>query len=129
MEKKIVHTEHAPAAIGPYSQAVILNNMVYCSGQIALKPGTSELVSNDIEEETGQVMENLKSILQAAGSSLNDVVKCTIYLAEMSSFEAVNRIYGECFPQHPPARETVVVKTLPKAANVEISCIAFCPKG
>lgn len=129
MEKKIVHTEHAPPAIGPYSQAVILNKMVYCSGQIALKPGTSELESSSIEKETEQVLENLKSILQAAGSSLNDVIKCTIYLSDMSSFEAVNRIYGEYFPQHPPARETVAVKTLPKAANVEISCMAFCPKG
>lgn len=129
MEKKIVYTEHAPPAIGPYSQAVILNNVVYCSGQIAIRPGTTELVSSNIEEETEQVLENLKAILKEAGSELTDVVKCTIYLADMSNFEAVNRVYGTYFPNYPPARETVAVKKLPKSANVEISCIANCTKG
>lgn len=129
MVQKIISTEHAPPALGAYSQAVILNNVVYCSGQIALKPGTTELVSMDIEGETKQVLENLKAILKAAGSELTDVVKCTIYLSDMSDFEAVNRVYGTYFPKQPPARETVAVKELPKAVNVEISCIAHCPKG
>lgn len=124
MSKVIVHTDNAPEAIGPYSQAVISNGMVYCSGQIALDPKTMEIVADDVEGQTRQVMSNLEAVLLAAGSGFGHVVKCSIFLADMDDFAVVNEIYGTHFPNDPPARETVAVKTLPKEVLVEISCIA-----
>ncbi len=124
MAKLIVETVLAPSAIGPYSQAVIHNQIVYCSGQIALNPKTMEIVVGGIEEQTKRVMENLKEVLKESGSNFSKVLKCTIFLADMSDFPVVNEIYGSYFDSRPPARETVAVKTLPKNALVEISCIA-----
>lgn len=124
MTQRIVSTDKAPAAIGPYSQAVIHEGLVYCSGQIALIPDTMEIVEGGIEEQAEQVMNNLSEVLNAAGSSFSKVLKCTIYLKNMDDFAAVNRIYGSRFPENPPARETVAVRTLPKDVLVEISCIA-----
>ncbi|MCC5927507.1 MAG: RidA family protein [Bacteroidetes bacterium] len=122
--KQIISTSDAPAAIGPYSQAVICNGMVYCSGQIPLDPVSMEFVSTEIQAQTEQVMANLKAVLEAAGSGFDKVVKCSIFLASMEDFAKVNEIYARYFPENPPARETVAVKTLPKNALVEISCIA-----
>lgn len=123
--KKIVKTDKAPSAIGPYSQAVIINNILYCSGQIALDPRSMEMVGNSIEDQTKQVMINIEQILLEAGSNFSKVVKCSIFLESMDDFKIVNEIYGSYFKENPPARETVEVSTLPKKAKVEISCIAF----
>ena len=125
MSKKIINTSNAPAPIGPYSQAVQVDNMLFISGQVALKPGTSDLANADIIEETHQVMKNLKSILLAAGVDFNAVVKATIFLSDMELFGQVNEVYGKYFKGDFPARETVAVKGLPKNANVEISMIAI----
>ena len=124
MAKEIINTPNAPAPIGPYNQAILTGNMLYVSGQIALKPGTTELVNADIIEETHQVMQNLKSILAAASMDFNQVVKTTIFLSDMELFGQVNEIYGKYFEGEFPARETVAVKGLPKNVNVEISMIA-----
>ncbi len=125
MLKKIVKTDKAPAAIGPYSQAVVHQNTIYCSGQIALNPETTELESENVEEQTTQVMKNIEQILLEAGSSFSKVLKCSIFLADMNDFSAVNEIYGSYFPEQPPARETVEVSRLPKDVKIEISCIAY----
>jgi len=122
---KFVKTKEAPKAIGPYSQAIVVNGMVYTSGQIALNTN-GEMVGNDVETQTHQVMKNLQFVLQAAGSAYNDVIKTTIFLADMDDFLKVNKIYAEYFGSHKPARSTVAVKTLPKNALVEIDCIALC---
>ncbi len=122
--KKIVSTANAPEAIGPYSQAVIHNDILYCSGQIALIPESMNIVDGGIEEQTKQVMKNIEAILSEAGSSMNKVLKCSIFLDDMADFATVNEIYGSYFKNNPPARETVAVKTLPKNVLVEISCIA-----
>ncbi len=124
MKKTIVTTDKAPSAIGPYSQAVIHNGMVYVSGQIALDPESMEVVGDSVEEQALQVMKNLSAVLKAAGCSLEDVLKCTLYLADMGDFQKVNSIYGRYFQEDPPAREAVAVKTLPKNVQVEISCFA-----
>ncbi len=121
---KSVSTDSAPQAIGPYSQAVKVGDFIYTSGQIALTP-EGAMVQNDIRLQTGQVMRNLKEVLEAAGSSLQNVIKTTIFLADMDDFAAVNEVYGEWFGDHRPARSTVAVKTLPKNALVEIECIAL----
>lgn len=126
MEKKIIHTDKAPEAIGPYSQAVVYDNIVYCSGQIALVPKTMEIADGGIEEQTRQVLHNLGQVLEAADSSFDNVLKCSIYLQDMNDFPVVNKIYGEYFNDFPPARETVAVKELPKSVLIEISCIAVC---
>lgn len=123
--KKIIHTSEAPEAIGPYSQAVVHNNMVYCSGQIGLDPDTMEFVGDDIASQARQVMDNLKAVLEEAGSGFDKVIKCSIFLDDMSNFNTVNEIYGGFFQEEPPARETVAVKTLPKNCKVEIGCIAY----
>ena len=120
----IVQTPNAPAAIGPYSQAMIANGMVFTSGQIALTPA-GEMLEGDVSVQCVQVLANLKAVLEAAGSSLNKVVKTTIFLDNMDDFAAVNAIYGEAFGSHKPARSTVAVKTLPKNALVEIDAIAL----
>ena len=124
MSKKIINTPHAPAPIGPYNQAVQTAHLLFISGQIALKPGTTELVNTDIFEETHQVMQNLKSILSASSLDFSHVVKTTIYLSDMDLFGQVNEIYGKYLEGDFPARETVAVKGLPKQVNVEISMIA-----
>lgn len=124
MTKQIIKTEKAPAPIGPYNQAVLAGNMLFISGQIALKPGTSELANTDIEEEANQVMQNLEAILARASMGFNHVVKTTIFLSDMDLFTKVNEVYGKYFNGDFPARETVAVKGLPKNVNVEISMIA-----
>jgi 2-iminobutanoate/2-iminopropanoate deaminase len=119
-----VQTPNAPAAIGPYSQAMIANGMVFTSGQIALTP-SGEMVEGDVSAQCTQVIANLKAVLEAAGSSFDKVIKTTIFLADMDDFGAVNAIYGEAFGNHKPSRSTVAVKTLPKNALVEIDAIAL----
>lgn len=123
--KTIISTPEAPKAIGPYNQAVVYDGIVYCSGQIALSPETGEFVGNTVEEQAVQVMKNLGAVLRASGSDFSKVIKCTIFLADMGDFAVVNEIYGRHFPENPPARETVAVKTLPKNALVEIGCIGY----
>ncbi|MDZ7719022.1 MAG: RidA family protein [Balneolaceae bacterium] len=125
MVKKIVKTDKAPAAIGPYSQAVVHQNTLYCSGQIALDPKSMELVSNNVGEQTEQVMKNIEQVLREAGSSFDKVLKCSIFLADMDDFSEVNEIYGSYFSDNPPARETVEVSRLPKNVKIEISCTAY----
>ena len=124
MGKEIINTPDAPAPIGPYNQAIVSGNMLFISGQIALKPGTSDLVNADIIEETHQVMKNLRSILAAASMEFKQVVKTTIFLSDMQLFAQVNEIYWKYFEGEFPARETVAVKGLPRNVNVEISMIA-----
>ena len=124
MAKEIFITTDAPAPIGPYNQAIKAGNLLFVSGQIALVPGTSELIDTDIKEETHQVMRNLKAILYAAGADFHNVVKTTIFLIDMSLFTDVNEVYGSYFESDYPARETVAVKGLPKNVRVEISMIA-----
>jgi len=121
---EIVQTDNAPKAIGPYSQAVKVGDFIFTSGQIALTP-SGEMVEGNIELQTEQVMKNLKAVLEAAGSSLQNVVKTTIFLANMDDFAEVNAIYEKWFDGHKPARSTVAVKKLPKDALVEIECIAL----
>ena len=126
MTKKILFTKNAPAPIGPYNQAVLVGNTLYTSGQIAINPYTNELVLNSIKEETKQVMENLKAVLDAAEMNFEDVVKTTIFLMDMNDFTKINTIYGSYFNEKTaPARETVQVACLPKNVNVEISMIAI----
>ena len=124
MSKKIVYSEKAPAPIGPYSQAVQAGNILFVSGQIAIQQATGSILQGSIEEETEQVMQNLKEILTAASFDFTHVVKCSIFLKDMNNFPKVNEIYGKYFSSNPPARETVEVSRLPKDVNVEISCIA-----
>lgn len=124
MSKSIIYSAHAPEPIGPYSQAVQAGNILFVSGQIAIQKTSGNLVTGNIEDETTQVMINMNEILKAAGLTFQDVVKCTIFLKDMNNFPRVNDIYGQYFPENPPARETVEVSRLPKDVNVEISCIA-----
>jgi len=121
---RTIQTDQAPQAIGPYSQAMKVGDFIFTSGQIALTPN-GVMVQDDIELQTTQVMQNLKAVLEAAGSSLQNVVKTTIFLANMDDFAKVNAIYEKWFEGHKPARSTVAVKTLPKNALVEIECIAL----
>jgi len=121
-----IQTKEAPSAIGPYSQAVVVNGMVYTSGQIALTPeGGDELLQEDVTVQAVRVMKNLEAVLLASGSSLDNVLKTTIFLADMDSFATVNEVYGEAFGSHKPVRSTVAVKTLPKNALVEIDAVAL----
>jgi len=123
--KTIIYTEKAPAPIGPYNQAVLSGNTLYTSGQIALNPETMELVTENIEVETKQVMENMKAVLEAAGMTFENVVKSTIFIMEMNDFAIINNVYGSYFNEKTaPARETVQVACLPKNVNIEISMIA-----
>jgi 2-iminobutanoate/2-iminopropanoate deaminase len=123
--KKIIFTEKAPAPIGPYNQAVQTGNTLYTSGQIAINPGTGDLVLETIELETKQVMENLKAVLEAAGMTFENVIKTTIFISNMNDFVSINTVYGSYFNEKTaPARETVQVACLPKNVNVEISMIA-----
>jgi 2-iminobutanoate/2-iminopropanoate deaminase len=123
--KKIVHTEKAPKAIGPYSQAIRIESLVFTAGQVGLDPATMELVEGGVEAQTRQVLTNLKRVLESADSGLNFVVKTTVFLQNMSDFAAMNAIYAEFFPENPPARSTVAVAALPKGALVEIECLAM----
>jgi 2-iminobutanoate/2-iminopropanoate deaminase len=127
-KRSIIRTAHAPAAIGPYSQAVVVpvggQRMVFCSGQIALDPKTGTVIEGDVSAQTRQVLENLGAVLAAAGASFANVVKTTIFLADMADFATVNAIYGERFPNDPPARATVAAAGLPRNARVEIEAIA-----
>jgi 2-iminobutanoate/2-iminopropanoate deaminase len=129
MSKIAISTDHAPAAIGPYSQAVKVGNLVFSSGQVALDPKTAELVQGGIDAETRQVLENLTAVLAAAGATWADVVRTTIYLTDLSHFSLVNRLYGERLGSPPPARTTVQVAALPRGALVEIDAIAHLEKA
>ena len=123
--KKIIYTDKAPAPIGPYNQAVLVGNTLYTSGQIALNPATMELVLDDIETETKQVMENMKAVLAAADMTFENVIKTTIFIMNMGDFARINTVYGSYFDETTaPARETVQVACLPKNVNIEISMIA-----
>ena len=125
MVKKIIHSDDAPAAVGPYSQAVKIGNFVYSAGQVALDPVTMKLVEGGIEAQTEQVLNNLKAVLAAAGSSLAQVVKTTVFLADMNDYKAVNGVYAQFFTESPPARSAVQVAALPLGALVEIEVVAL----
>lgn len=124
MKRQIISSKDAPKAIGPYSQAVAAGDFVFLSGQIPLDPATGKMVEGGVEAQTVRVMENLGAILREAGLGFENVVKCTLYLADLGDFATVNEVYGRCFPAHPPARATVQVAALPKGARVEIDAIA-----
>lgn len=123
--KKVVSTTLAPAAIGPYSQAIEHNGILYCSGQIPLDPESMKIVGDNAADQAKQVMKNLSAVLEEAGSDFSKVLKCSIFLDDMNDFGEVNEVYGSYFKNDPPARETVAVQTLPKSVLVEISCIAI----
>ena len=123
--KEIVSTENAPGAIGPYSQAIRANGMVFCSGQIPIDTSTGEFVSDDVAEQTEQVLKNLGAVLEAAGTGLENIVKTTVFLADMNDFAAMNEVYAGYFSDNKPARATVQAAGLPKNARVEIDCIAL----
>jgi 2-iminobutanoate/2-iminopropanoate deaminase len=125
LERTTIATEYAPAAIGPYAQAIAAGDLVFCSGQIPLDPTTNQIVEGGIEIQTRRVLDNLAAVLQAAGSSLEQVVKTTIFLADMNDFATVNGIYAEYFSSEPPARATVQVARLPRDVLVEIEAIAL----
>ena len=122
--KKIISTEKAPQAIGPYSQAVLTNKTLYCSGQIAINPETESLVIDNIENETHQIMQNIQEILKAADMNFDNIVKCSIFMRDMKDYDEINNIYSKYFTKNPPAREAVQVSMLPKNVNIEISVIA-----
>ena len=124
--KKIIKTKNAPSPVGPYNQAILFNNTLYASGQIAINPLNNRIINEDIEAETKQVMENLNEVLKEAKMDFSNVVKCTIFLKDLNDFESVNQIYSTFFNEKDaPARETVEVSMLPKNVNVEISLIAI----
>ncbi len=123
--KETISTENAPGAIGPYSQAVKAGNLIFCSGQIPINPQTGEFVSEDVAEQTRQVLKNLSAVLEAAETSLTNVVKTTVFLADMNDFAAMNEVYAEFFNDNKPARATVQAARLPRDARVEIECIAL----
>jgi 2-iminobutanoate/2-iminopropanoate deaminase len=122
--KKIVSTERAPKALGPYSQAVIANGFVFASGQIPIDPANNQLIEGDIAAQTERVLENLKAVLEAAGSSLAQVVKTSVFLKDMGDFAKMNEVYARYFPENPPARATVEALRLPRDVKIEIECIA-----
>jgi len=122
--KKVINTENAPKAIGPYSQAILSGNTLYCSGQIAMNPFTGNLVIDNITEETNQVMKNILAVLKAADMNFENVVKCSIFMKDMNDYSAINEVYSTIFSENPPAREAVQVSVLPKNVKVEISIIA-----
>ena len=125
MDRVVVSTDEAPAAVGPYSQAIIAGDFVYTAGQLSLDPKTGELLGEGIGAQTRQTMENLKNVLEAAGTSLDRVVKTTIYLTDIGNFAEMNAVYAEFFPSDPPARSTVEIGPLPKGALVEIDAVAI----
>ncbi|GLC32219.1 RidA family protein [Clostridium omnivorum] len=125
MERKVINTSKAPSAIGPYSQAIKVGQMLFTSGQIPIDPATGELVNDDIKKATERVMENLKAILEEAGTSLNNVVKTVIFIKDMNNFAAINEVYGKYFTNNPPARSCVEVARLPKDVQIEIEAVAL----
>jgi len=125
MTKRVIKTEQAPPAIGPYSQAIAANGLVFAAGQIPLDPRTGQPVPGDVRVQTRRVLENLKAVLEAAGSSMDRVVKTTVFLRDLNDFGAMNEIYGEYFKESPPARSTVQVVKLPRDAAVEIEAVAL----
>ncbi len=125
MERQVIHSDQAPQAIGPYSQAIRVGEFIFCAGQTPIDPATGNLVAGGIEEQTHRVLQNLSAVLQAAGSSLDRVVKTTVFLLDMNEFARMNAVYAEYFPKQPPARSTVQVARLPKDARVEIELIAL----
>jgi len=127
--KRIIKTTHAPAAIGPYSQAVEANGLVFASGQIPIDPATGQFVAGGIAEQTERVLKNLEAVLEAAGSSLDRIIKTTVFLADMDEFVAMNEVYGRFFAADPPARATVQAARLPRDAKVEIEAIALKNEG
>lgn len=124
MVKEVISSPEAPKAIGPYSQAIRVGDWLFCSGQIAIDPRTGQLVTGSVEEETRQVLENLGAILKEAGMDYSDVVRVTVFMAEMNDYARINKVYAEYFKDKPPARAAVQVASLPKDVRVEISCIA-----
>ncbi len=124
MSKEVIYSANAPEPIGPYSQAIKVGSMLFVSGQIAIDKASGKILTDNITEETNQVLKNLSEVLAAAGMDFSNVVKCSIFLKDMGQFPVVNEAYGKRFTQNPPARETVEVCRLPKDVNVEISCIA-----
>jgi len=127
--KRIIHNDKAPAAIGPYNQATVVNGLLFVSGQIPLDPVSGELVSGSIEDETHRVMKNMGAILEAAGASFRDVVKCSVFVKDMHQFARINTVYTQYFDlDTAPARELVEVANLPRFVNIEISCIAALPQ-
>ena len=122
--KKIISTSDAPAALGPYSQAVRVGSTIYCAGQVPLDPKSGQIVSGGVDVQTRRVMDNISAVLKAEGLTMDNIVKTTIFLMDLNDFQTVNEIYGACFKQQPPARSTVQVAGLPKGARVEIEVIA-----
>jgi len=127
MKRDIVHTDKAPKAIGPYSQAIRTETMIYTAGQTGLAPATGELIGSTVEEQTRQVLINLQNVIEAAGSTLGNVVKTTVFLKDMNDFSKMNVIYAEFFGQNPPARSTIAVAGLPKGGLVEIEAVVLIP--
>ncbi|MDH5599207.1 MAG: Rid family detoxifying hydrolase [Cyclobacteriaceae bacterium] len=125
MSKQVIYTSEGPQPIGPYSQAILKNDTLYMSGQIAIDPTTGGLINDDISKETHQVMKNIGEILHAADMDYSNIVKCSIFISDMNDFSVINKAYGTYFKENPPARETVEVSNLPMFVNVEISCIAI----
>jgi 2-iminobutanoate/2-iminopropanoate deaminase len=125
MTKEIIHSDNAPAAVGPYSQAVKVGNFVYSAGQVGLDPATMKLVEGGVEAQTEQVLQNLQAVLMAAGSSLAEVIKTTVFLADINDYKAVNGVYARFFTESPPARSAVQVAALPLGALVEIEVVAL----
>lgn len=125
MKKKVIQTEGAPKAIGPYSQAIQAGNFLFLSGQIPLDPKTGELAKGDIRKQTQQVLENIKGVLESQGLGMENVVKATLFLKELGNFNQVNEVYANYFPSSPPARSTVEVAKLPRDADIEIEAIAL----
>jgi 2-iminobutanoate/2-iminopropanoate deaminase len=121
---KSIQTDHAPKAIGPYAQAVVVDGWVYCSGQIALDPATGQVVVGDVAAQTERALRNLAAVLEAAGASLATVVKTTVFLADMADFAAMNEVYAKHFAGHRPARSTVAAAGLPRSVRIEIDCVA-----
>lgn len=119
------HTSDAPAAIGPYSQAVRCGQFVYTSGQIALDPATGEMIGSDVQTQTHRALQNLQAVLESAGASLTSVIKTTVFLTQMNDFQSMNTVYASYFGEHAPARSTVAVAELPRKALVEIECVAL----
>lgn len=122
--RKVIATTNAPAAVGPYSQAIQVGPMLFCSGQIAIDPATNQVLTGDVKTQTEQVMKNIEAVLKAADMNFSNVVKTTIFLTNMNDFATVNEIYAKAFPGQPPARSTVAVSALPKGVNVEIEVLA-----
>ncbi|WP_092346927.1 RidA family protein [Candidatus Chrysopegis kryptomonas] len=124
MERKVVYTEKAPKPVGPYSQAIIAGDFIFTAGQIPIDPKTNQVVQGDIKEQTKQVLENLKAVLESAGATFDDVVKVTVYMRDLNEFSAMNEVYSEYFKNSPPARTTVEVSRLPRDVKIEIDLIA-----